>query len=156
MARTNIYKPLVYMQHFTIVQSYLVILFRTIQLVIPAALLTVDCLVIMLKNVQDRLQLGELLKMDEDVLKSIDEYYSNKGESFLYHLISNWFRDGPEEPLKLLIAGLKSLGEGDIATAISQLFSFGMNNYNYFVMHYTYTTGALKFVAHVCPLHYCS
>ena len=115
------------MQHFTIVQSCLVILFRTIQLVIPAALLTVDCLVIMLKDVKNWFQLGKLLKMDEDVLKSIDEYYSNKGESLLYHLISNWFRDGPEEPLKLLIAGLQSMGEGDIATTISQLFSVGTN-----------------------------
>ena len=99
-------------------------------LVTSAALLTVDSLVIKLKDVQNWFQLGELLKMDEDVLKSIDDYYSNKGESFLYHLISNWFRDGPEEPLKLLIAGLRSLGEDDIATAISQLFSFGMNSYS--------------------------
>ena len=98
-------------------------------MVTSAALLTVDSLVIKLKDVQNWFQLGELLKMDEDVLKSIDDYYSNKGESFLYHLISNWFRDGPEEPLKLLIAGLRILGEDDIATAISQLFSFGMNNY---------------------------
>ena len=98
-------------------------------MVIPAALLTVDCLVIMLKDVQNWFKLGELLKMDEDVLKSIDDYYTNKGESFLYHLISNWFRDGPEEPLKLLTAGLRSLGEDDIATAISQLFSFGTNSY---------------------------
>ena len=83
----------------------------------------------MLKDVQDRLQLGELLKMDKDVLKSIDEYYSNKEENLLYHLISNWFRDGPEELLKLLIAGLRSIGEDDIATDISHLFLFGMNSY---------------------------
>ena len=67
--------------------------------------------------------------MDEDVLKSIDDYYSNKGESLLYHLISNWFRDGPEEPLKLLIAGLRSMEENNIAAAILHLFSFGMKSY---------------------------
>ena len=96
---------------------------------IPAALLTVDCLVIMLKDVQDRRQLGEVLRMGKDVLKSLDDYCNSKGESFLYHLISNWFRDGPEEPLKLLIAGLRSMGEDDIATTISQLFSIGTNRY---------------------------
>ena len=105
-----------------------IIQYLYIQLVISAALLTVDCLVIMLKDVQNWFKLGELLKMDKDVLKSIDEYYSNKGESFLYHLISNWFRDGPEEPLKLLIAGLESMGEDNIAAAISQLFTFGRNS----------------------------
>ena len=102
----------------------------SIQMVISAALFTIDCLVIMLRDVQDHLQLGELLRLGKDVLKSIDDYCNNTGESFLYHLISNWFRYGPEEPLKLLIAGLKSMGE-DIATAISHLFSFGTNSYKY-------------------------
>ena len=128
MSSTTIYKPLAYMQHFNCtIMSCHIIQYLYIQLVIPAALLTVDCLVIMLKDIKNWFQLGKLLKMDEDVLKSIDEYYTNKGESLLYHLISNWFRNSPEEPLKLLIAGLRNLGEDDIATAISQLFSFGTN-----------------------------
>ena len=107
-------------------------------MVISAALLTVDCLVIMLRDVQDRFQLGELLRLDKYVLKSIDDYCNNTGESFLYHLISNWFRDGPEEPLKLLKAGLKSMGEDDIATAISHLFSIGTNSYIYYNTNYNF------------------
>ena len=83
----------------------------------------------MLRHVQDHLQLGELIRMDKDVLKSIEDYCNNTGESFLYHLISNWFRDGPEEPLKLLIAGLKSMGEDEIATTVSHLFLSGTNSY---------------------------
>ena len=132
MASTNIYKPLGYLQHLnncTIISCHVIQYLYNYTNGYSSALLTVDCLVIMLKDVQNWFKLGELLKMNEDVLKSIDDYYANKGESFLYHLISNWFRDSPKEPLKLLIAGLRSMGEDDIATTISQLFSFGMNNY---------------------------
>ena len=119
-------------------------------MVISAALLTVDCLVIMLRDVQHQLQLGELLRMGKDVLKSIDDYCNNTGESFLYHLISNWFRDGPEEPLKLLIAGLKSMGEDDIAAAISHLFSFGTKSYMCTSNNYTIANSYQLDFGHVC------
>ena len=91
------------------------------------ALLTVDCLAVILEDVQDWFPLGELLEIDEKVLSSIDDYYGGKEvSSFIYNMISRWFREDPEEPIKLLIAGLKSLGKDEIATQVANLFLFGM------------------------------
>ena len=89
-----------------------------------------DCLAVILEDVQDWFPLGELLGINEEVLNSIDDYYSGKEiSSFIYNMISRWFREGPEEPIKLLIAGLKSLGKDDIATQVANLFLFGMKLY---------------------------
>ena len=86
-----------------------------------------DCLVVILEDVQDWYPLGELLEIDEKVLNSISDYYSGKDvSSFILNMISRWFREGPEEPIKLLIAGLKSLGKDEIATQVANLFLFGM------------------------------
>jgi len=94
---------------------------------ISLALLTVDCLAVILEDVQDWFPLGELLEIDEKVLSSIDDYYSGKEvSSFIYNVVSRWFREGPEEPIKLLIAGLKSLEKEEIATQVANLFLFGM------------------------------
>ena len=87
-----------------------------------------DCLAVILKDIKDWFSLGELLKIDKKILNSIDDYYSGKDvSSFIYNMISRWFREGPEEPVKLLIAGLRSLGKDEIATQVTNLFSFGMN-----------------------------
>ena len=89
-----------------------------------------DCLAVILEDVQDWFPLGELLGINEKVLNSIDDYYSGKEvSSFIYNMISRWFREGPEEPIKLLIAGLKSLGKDEVATQIANLFLFGMKLY---------------------------
>jgi len=87
----------------------------------------VDCLAVILEDVEDWFPLGELLGIDDKILNSIDDYYSGEGtSSFIYHMISRWFRDGPKEPIKLLIAGLKRLGNNEIAAQVEQLFLFGM------------------------------
>ena len=92
-----------------------------------SALLTVNCLVVILEDVEEWFLLGELLGIDDKILNSIDDYYSGKeNSSFIYHMISRWFREGPKEPMKLLIAGLKSLGKCEIAMQVQQLFIFGM------------------------------
>jgi len=93
-----------------------------------SALLTVDCLAVILEDVEDWFPLGELLGINEKILNSIDDYYSGKeASSFIYNMVSRWFREGPEEPIKLLIAGLKSLGKDEISTQVANLFLFGMN-----------------------------
>ena len=87
-----------------------------------------DCLAAILEDVQDWFPLGELLGIDEKILYSIDDYYSGKEvSSFIYNMISRWFREGPEEPIKLLIAGLRSLGKDEVATQVANLFLFGMS-----------------------------
>ena len=88
------------------------------------ALLTVECLAVVLGDIQDWFPLGELLEIDKKVLYSIDDYYN--GKEVIYNMISRWFREDPEEPIKLLIAGLKSLGKDEIATQVANLFIFGM------------------------------
>ena len=86
-----------------------------------------DCLAVILEDVEDWFPLGKLLGIDDKILNSIDDYYSRKEtSSFIYNMISRWFREGPEEPIKLLIAGVKSLGKDEIATQVEQLFLFGM------------------------------
>ena len=100
------------------------------QLCPSSALLTVDCLAVILEDVEDWFPLGELLGINEKILNSIDDYYSGKeASSFIYNMISRWFREDPEEPIKLLIAGLKSLGKDEIATQVANLFLFGMTIY---------------------------
>ena len=109
-----------------ILKMHLNIMLVSIKLCLPSALLTVDCLAVILEDVEDWFQLGVLLGIDEKVLNSIDDYYSGKeSSSFVYNMISRWFREGPEEPIKLLIAGLKSLEKDEIATQLANLFSFG-------------------------------
>ena len=85
-----------------------------------------DCLAVILEDVQDWFPLGELLEIDEKILNAINDYYSGTS-SFICNMISRWFREGPEEPIKLLIASLKSLGKDEIATQVANLFLFGMH-----------------------------
>ena len=86
-----------------------------------------DCLAVILEDVEDWFPFGELLGINEKILNSIDDYYSGKTtSSFIYSIISRWFREGPEEPMKLLIAGLKHLGKDEIAAQVANLFIFGM------------------------------
>ena len=100
------------------------------QFTIITALLTVNCLAIILEEVEDWYPLGELLQIDKEVLNAIKISCSGKEKmsSFINTMLSRWFREDPEQPIKLLIAGLRSLGKDDIATKVSHLFSFGMSS----------------------------
>ena len=101
-----------------------------IQFTIFSALLTVNCLAIILEEVEDWYPLGDLLHIDKEVLDAIKNccFGKEKISSFIHAMLSRWFREDPEQPIKVLIAGLKSLGKDDIATKVSRLFSFGKSS----------------------------
>ena len=82
---------------------------------------------------EDWYPLGELLHIDKEVLDAIKNYCNGKEKtsSFIYTMLSRWFREDPEQPIKVLIASLKSLGKDDIATKVSRLFSFGKSSCEY-------------------------
>ena len=82
---------------------------------------------------EDWYPLGDLLNIDKEVLDAIKLCCIGKDKmsSFIYTMLSRWFREDPEQPIKVLIAGLKSLGKDDIATKVSSLFSFGKSSREY-------------------------
>ena len=89
------------------------------------ALLSEECLTILLKGVHNHSPLGQLLGIDESTLEAIATYYNNTAELIIGHMIVMWLMHVPESPVKQLSEGLNAIGEHEIATKLTLLSSLG-------------------------------
>ena len=89
------------------------------------ALLSEECLTILLKGVHYHSPLGQLLGIEESTLKAIATYYNNKSELIIGHVLIMWLLHDPESPVKQLSEALNAIGEHEIATKLTLLSSLG-------------------------------
>ena len=86
--------------------------------------MTVDCLTVLLKNVNDIFVLGHFLKVPEDTLAAIDSYY-DEDDHKVNHMLSLWLMEDHEDPVTNLRDALNSLGKEETSQTLVLLTSLG-------------------------------
>ena len=86
--------------------------------------MTVDCLTVLLKDVNDIFVLGHFLKVPEDTLAAIDSYY-DEDDHKMNHMLSLWLIEDHEDPVTNLRDALNSLGKEEISQTLVLLTSLG-------------------------------
>ena len=89
------------------------------------ALLSEECLTILLKGVQDHSLLGQWLGIEESTLEAIGTYFNNDSELIVSHMIVTWLMHDPESPMEQLSEALTAIREHEIATKFTRLSSLG-------------------------------
>ena len=89
------------------------------------ALLSEECLTILIRGVHNHSPLGQLLGIEESTLEAIATYYNNTSELIIGHMIVMWLMHDPESPVKQLSEGLNAIGEHETATKLTLLSSLG-------------------------------
>ena len=89
------------------------------------ALLSEECLTILLTDVHDHFPLGQLLGIEESTMEAIATYYNNKSELIVSHMIVMWLMHDPESPVKQLSEALNVIGKREIATKLTLVSSLG-------------------------------
>ena len=87
------------------------------------ALLSEECLTILLKNVHNPLPFGQLLGIEESTLEAIGTYYNNNSELIISHMIVMWLMYDPASPMGKLSEALNTIGEHEIAIQLTLLSS---------------------------------
>lgn len=85
------------------------------------AIISDECLAILLKRVGAHFTLGNLLGIEDNTLKIIASYYNNDSEQIVRHIIRMWLMHDPRNPSEELIEALKDIGEHEIATQLMLL-----------------------------------
>ena len=86
--------------------------------------MTVDCLTVLLKDVNDIFVLGHYLKVPEETLAAIDSYYDEDHHK-MNHMLSLWLIEDHEDPVTNLRDALNSLGKEEISQTLVLLTSLG-------------------------------
>ena len=86
--------------------------------------MTVNCLTVLLKDVNDIFVLGHFLKVPEDTLAAIDSYY-NEDHYKMNHMLSLWLIEDHEDPVTIFRDALNSLGTEEISKTLVRLTSLG-------------------------------
>ena len=90
-----------------------------------AALLSTDCLIILLKKVEELELFGNQLGIQEKMMEAIRKYYSNDRELMIKHIVGMWLRSDPEDPIKKLRGALIAQGHKAIVNQLEFLSSPG-------------------------------
>ena len=85
------------------------------------AIISNECLTILLKRVSTHFTLGQLLGIEDSNLEIIVSYYNNDSEQIVRHIITTWLIHDPMNPSKELNEALKEIGEHEIATQLMLL-----------------------------------
>ena len=89
------------------------------------ALLSTDCLIILLKEVEELDLFGNQLGIQEKMMEAIKKYYNNDRELMVKHIVGMWLRSDPEDPVKKLRGALLAQGHRAIANRLEFLSSSG-------------------------------
>ena len=89
------------------------------------ALLSTDCLVIWLKEVEKLDVFGNQLGIQEKMMEAIGKYYNNDRELMIKHIVGMWLRSDPEDAVKKLRGALIAQGHRAIANRLEFLSSPG-------------------------------
>lgn len=89
-----------------------------------AVIISVDCLTVLLKDIEEVQSLGHLLGVEEVYLEAIQTYYTEK-ECIISHIITTWLRKDPDDPVSQLSDALIDLGRHETAYTLVLLTSLG-------------------------------
>ena len=102
----------------------------------PAAVLSEECLAIVLKNTPNHFGLGQQLGMDDGLLEALFSHFKNNPQLLVNHMIGIWLMADPEDAAKQLSEALIAVGDRDTATKLQLLTHLGENSvqtiYNYY------------------------
>lgn len=87
--------------------------------------MSVACLTILLKDVEEVHQLGLQLRVKTSDLEAIQSYYHKK-EYVMSHIISLWLRSNPDDPASCLRDALNAIGRCDVAKKVVRLTCIGI------------------------------
>ena len=97
--------------------------------IVPVFLYTVvvsvDCLVILLKDIEDIKSLGVLLGLQEGMLQAIKSYYNNERALINRHVMNMWLLSCLQDPIQQLRDALYQLKAIKIAQKLVLLTSVG-------------------------------
>ena len=115
--------------------------------IIPVFLYTVvvsvDCLAILLKDVEDIKSLGVLLGLQEHMLEAIKCYYNNERALINRHVINMWVLSCLQDPIQQLRDALYQLKAIKIAQTLVLLTSIG----RFIHLHYHFSAVSYPFSA---------
>ena len=89
-----------------------------------SAIMTVDCLCVLMKDVKDICPVGQLLRISEETLVAINGYYVDSDHK-MSHMLSLWLAEGGEDPVSHLRDALNSLGYEEVSRTLFLLTSLG-------------------------------
>ena len=104
-----------------LIKYFITLSHASVDINISPAVMSVDCLTILLSDVEEVRQLGLLLRVETSELES---YYNKKGY-VMSHMISLWLRSHPDDPASHLRDALNAIGRRDIAKKVVQLTCIG-------------------------------
>lgn len=89
--------------------------------------MSVDCLTILLRDIEEVHQLGLQLRVKTSDLEAIQSStVFDKKEYVMSHIISLWLRSNPDDPASCLRDALNAIGRCDIAKKVVQLTCIGI------------------------------
>ena len=87
-----------------------------------AAVLSEECLAILLKDTPNHFGLGQQLGMDDNLLEALLSQFKYNPQLLVNHMMGMWLMEDPEDAAKQLSEALIAVGDTDTATKF-QLFS---------------------------------
>ena len=98
-----------------------------------AAVLSEECLAILLKDTPNHFGLGKQLGMDNGLLEALLSHFKHNPQLLVKHMMGMWLMEDPEDAEKQLSEALIAVGDRDTATKLQLLSHLGENSvqYNY-------------------------
>ena len=88
-------------------------------------MLSTDCVVILLKEVEELKLFGKQLEIQVKMMEAIRKYYNNDRKLMMKHIVGMWLRSNPENPVKKVRGSLVAQGHKAIANQLEFLSSPG-------------------------------
>ena len=89
-----------------------------------SAILSVDCLTVLLNDIEDIHAFGQLLGIAEESLAAIESYYEQNKQR-IRHMVTLWLIKEPDDPVTQLRDALNALQKYDISQNLVLLASLG-------------------------------
>ena len=91
----------------------------------PAAVLSEECLAILLKDTPNQFDLGQQLGMDDGLLEALLSHFKNNPQLIINYMMGMWLMKDPEDAAKQLSEALIAVGDRDTATKLQLLSHLG-------------------------------
>ena len=90
-----------------------------------AAVLSEECLAILLKDTPNHFGLGQQLGMDDGLLEALLSLFKCNPQLLINHMMGMWLMEDPEDAAKQLSEALIAVGDRDTSTKLQLLTHLG-------------------------------
>ena len=95
-----------------------------------AAVLSGECLAILLKDTPKQLALGRELGMENALLEALQSHFEDNPQLLVNHMMGIWLMEGPKDPIKRLSEAFTAVGDRETATKLQLLCHLGEKSFN--------------------------